>query len=478
MDEEKSVETIPSVASQDRSRSPPTPTFGNGQDQEQESSSLVDEAQIDGSVKQRYERGDFGGRLMIRRTTLALMAFVLVAVTAVSGYYLLELYNSRRGGSSNQGSNGDSSRAPGVRPKDCPYTLEDIEGLQDEVTNLESQLPCEFSLDDVEALKEQVSNLEAANDQLAEQLLDYLDINLMLNSSIAELQVQNGILAENNEDYQALNQQLNASLQELQYQNEFLAEQVETFAQLNQDLNDTASDLEEQVDRLEGEVDNLANQNDRLEALVSQLNNETEDLSEVVDLLEGNVSRLEGKIQELGVENDRLEGLVDDLRTVADFLDETSENLDESYEQVASVLAGQIATSRLLVAESLQNTYHQRVSNWDCAFRDRFALEDFESDPSLPIPDDKMPAVMAYVEERVLSDLCLDANDFELYMNDRYSGGDITSSRLTSSVSRYTWGALDYYFPDADGDGLTPEDWASTGYECGNLSPEKRYSRM
>jgi len=498
MDETRSIATAsvdsappePPNSNDELDREAPSAT-GDDDDDEDESLSLV----------KKGATSDKDGRILVRKSALALLVFLLIAFMALFGYFFAEWYMARK----EAADEASTFRGVGDIPitvnnvtndggcvqedeeevvPDCPYTFQDMEALQLEIDRLEELLAkqegddCEFSLEDVLQLQQEIDRLEAANDQLADQLDDYADLNNLLNASIQELQVQNGILAANNDEYEALNGQLNASLAELREQNAFLAEQVDIYAGLNQDLNATAYHLEEQVDRLEGEVDELTLQNDRLEALVGSFSTETEHLSELGDLLQDNVDRLEDKIEDLMVENDRLEGLVADLQTVADFLDDAAQNLNESFDEVTAFLAEQISTNRFLVVENLQNTYHQRVANWDCALRDRFALEDFTRDGNMPIPDDIFPVVMLYVEERVLSDLCLDTSDFELYMSNRYNGEDITVNRLTTSVQRYTWDALDHYFPEADEDGVAPEAWAAAAYECGNLSPENQYFTM
>ena len=452
---------------------------GTGRDQEAPSIFADEQPLMDDGIVKEGERVDgedakkgIWSKLMTRSNLITLL-FILIVLGAVVGGYYLARVDKVNEIMKNSDVNDDEN---------CLYSQEDIEALNQEIKSLEAALAaandddCEFTLEDVAALQQEIANLEAANDQLADQLEDYQDITNQLNASIQELQIQNEILEANNDEYERLNAQLNASLAELGEHAAFLAEQLDIYEGLNQDLNATAIHLEEQVDRLEEEVDDLTFQNDRLEGLVGALTNQTEDLSELTDMLEANVDRLEDRIEVLSAENDRLEGLVDDFQTVADFLEETAGSLGETYNDVAAALAGQITTNKLLVVESLQNTYHQRVSNWDCALHDRFALEDFANDSTMSIPNDKLPAVMAYVEERVLSDLCLDANDFEQYMEERYNGEAITTSRLTTSVSRYTWDALDYYFPDQiDEDGLTSDDWATALYDCGNLQPEKQY---
>ena len=369
-----------------------------------------------------------------------------------------------------------------ARGKPSPTSILDNENSDRDAPTIvqcqEETVDCEFSADDVLKLEQEIDRLEDANGVLADQLVEYDRINDRLNASIQELRDQNVILSENNDRYEELNGQLNSSIADLAEQNEILAEQVDIYTNLNTQLNNTSQELTEQVDRLEGEVDELSNQNDRLEGLVETLSNETDALDQLNDQLETNVANLEDQIDELSDENDRLESLTDDLQVVASFLNDTASNLNEAYEDIAATLAEQITTNRVLVLESLQNTYHQRVMNWDCAFYDTFALEEFVqgdgssgSTGNVAIPDNKMNDVMGYVEDRVLNDLSLNTQDFVEYMENRYPNQDITTNRLLTSVQRYTWYALDYYFPEFSDneEGLTPIDWANASYECSNL---------
>jgi chromosome segregation ATPase len=274
-----------------------------------------------------------------------------------------------------------------------------------------------------------------------------------------------------------LNNQLNDTIAELKGQNEFLEGQVDKFEELNKGLNATVDRLEGEVDRLEGEVTDLTDQNDRLEELVGSLSDETDHLSELNDLLQDNVDKLEDKISELETENDRLEKNIDDLETVVSFLDEVAGNIDETYEQISAFLAEQIKTNRFLVTEALENTFHQRVANWDCALRDQYALEEFANDDNIAIPEDRITGVLEYVDERVLSDLCLDKGDFNSYLEDEYTLNDVTIARLVTAVQKYTWDALDYYFPEEGETGLSDVDWADAKYDCGNLAANQKYTK-
>jgi peptidoglycan hydrolase CwlO-like protein len=383
--------------------------------------------------------------ILMKKSTLASLAFLLLAFVAAFGYFFTEWIYER-----------------------------DYKAGQ---TNcfMEEEVECPFTQDDIDSLTSEIDRMEDLNKQLSNQLDDYEDLTDRLNVSVEELKRQNEILSESNDQYENLNNQLNDTVAELKEQNQFLADQVDIFAELNKDLNETAGRLEDQVDRLEGEVDDLTAQNDRLEDLVGSLTNETDRLSELTDFLEENVNRLEGNIGSLETENNRLENNIADLRTVISFWDEVTDKSDETYVEMTTFLAQQISTNRLLVLEALQNTYHQRVANWDCALKDQFALEAFANDDNLPIPQDRVNEVLAYVDERVLSELCLDKNDFEEYLEDAYTINDINTNRLVASVQRYTWSAIDYYFPESGESGLAAEDWAAAEYDCGKLPANLNY---
>jgi hypothetical protein len=74
------------------------------------------------------------------------------------------------------------------------------------------------------------------------------------------------------------------------------------------------------------------------------------------------------------------------------------------------------------------------------------------------------------VDQRVLSELCLDVSDFELYLNEANANSDgITSFGLIRGVLLYTTQALDYYFPEKDETGLTLAGWSQASFTCDNL---------
>ena len=174
------------------------------------------------------------------------------------------------------------------------------------------------------------------------------------------------------------------------------------------------------------------------------------------------------------MENDRLEELNADLVTITKFLNTTAGALDDSLERVTEFLADQIVANQVLVLESLENTYLQRTGSWDCDYRDMYREFAFGRNFNEPIQD--LGLVLPYVEDRVLNELCLDLSDFETYLMATFPPDEVTSYRLQRAVLVYTSEALDYYFPEKDEFGLTPEDWADASFDCHNLPVDQAFT--
>ena len=138
--------------------------------------------------------------------------------------------------------------------------------------------------------------------------------------------------------------------------------------------------------------------------------------------------------------------------------------------------AGDITAYRVLVLETMQGLYMQRVTGWDCDFRSYFLTKPFATDRSAPIGQENYSDVLEYVDERVLSELCLSRSDFEGYLKAEYiQGGLLTTNQLMKGVAAYTSNAIDYYFPDDNDTGLTSLDWSEAGYKCENLPPDQMF---
>ena len=101
----------------------------------------------------------------------------------------------------------------------------------------------------------------------------------------------------------------------------------------------------------------------------------------------------------------------------------------------------------------------------------------FATDRSQVIGEDDYLDVLEYVDERILSELCLDPADFADRLRQRYESPQrITTNQLLSSVSAYTSDALEYYFPTGDKMGLSSLDWSNAGFRCEHLPLDLRYA--
>jgi hypothetical protein len=350
-----------------------------------------------------------------------------------------------------------------------------IPGLQTQIEELELEVD-RLGLE-VDRLTTEVDRLAVQNDRLE-------NLNDRLNSTVVEFEALNEQLNASNVVFELLNGDLNMTAFDLIGSVEDLQDQNEEFAILNTQLNETNLALSSEVNRLENATSLLERQNEQLFLLTESLSSETAQLESSNEQLNETVVDLEGMVVDFELENNRLTQLNSDLGTIVSFLNTTTANLDETFDAVSAFLAGQISVNRFLVLETLQNTYQQRLSSWDCDFRDAFRNRDFANDGNIPIGTDDYPEVVAYVDEQLLTELCLDQADFEQYLESAVVQGGIvppvstTVNQLITGVQTYTNLAVDYYFPD-NGDavgGLTEEEWLEASYNCENLPADLQFS--
>jgi hypothetical protein len=270
--------------------------------------------------------------------------------------------------------------------------------------------------------------------------------------------------------------------------------------------------------------------------------------------------------------NHELQMLNRNLTTIVTFLNHSNVdsmmNHPSSYEMISSYLTQQITINRNLLLKSLEMMYIQRVDNWDCLFYDTFpssrnrvrdytANNDTQTDADTTSTQNGSRATMIqrnsniatnytverviptmtsngmdpgtyttymeYINQRLLSDLCLNETDFQYFFEARVAkkrmGNDTEHNvvpieeEFVASVYSYTNHALMYYFPsdrntivhDIDmtksptsvsdnvtdatttmlqtqsvedtwnkESGLNPIDWMDANY-CQNLPKTKRY---
>mmetsp|Transcript_6566 Transcript_6566/g.12094 ORF Transcript_6566/g.12094 Transcript_6566/m.12094 type:complete len:511 (+) Transcript_6566:189-1721(+) len=336
-----------------------------------------------------------------------------------------------------------------------------IPGLENQVKALEEQV---MRLNtEIDRLSGEVDRLEDENDR-------YQDLNDQLNATVVELEDIRDDLNETVIDLGGIASDLNETTQDLTNQVDELESQNERYAALNRELNNSVISLASEVDYFKEALMDLTLENSILSNMTSALGSLTEQLTNTSVSQNETLTALQDFLQDLMTQNDRLEQFNSDLVTLVSFLNSTSVGLGNSLEDITDFLSNQISVNQGLVLNSLENTYRQRVQNWDCDFRDVFREEVFGNDFSTPIDTQtQLPAVLDYVDQRVLSELCLDVNDFASFLNAANADGTITSFRLIRDVLVYTDRALDYYFPESSERGVPLEEWVDSSFSCEQL---------
>lgn len=358
-----------------------------------------------------------------------------------------------------------------------------IPGLKTQVDRLEDQVALlESQIDDLESqvdrLGNEVDRLGGEVDRLVNETDRLEELNEVLELNVGNYTQQNERLNSTLVQFAELNNELNETVLELRVEVNGLTQQNVIFAGLNDELNQTVILLSQEVVDLESINGDLFRINNELWQSIDRLSNETAELSLQNEMLNATVANLDSQVANMSSEIDRLANVTTNLATLVSFLDETALSIDESFETFTVYLADQVVGYRSLVMETLENLYRQRTAFWDCDFREYFSLDTFTKERDAPIGPSLYPVVIEYIEERVLSDLCLNTTDFELFLaKDMVNTSNVSNASfnlMKRSVGRYTDLAVYYYFA-ARGDGITSELWSEANYNCDNLPLEVRY---
>jgi hypothetical protein len=309
--------------------------------------------------------------------------------------------------------------------------------------------------DEVDRLEEQVDRLQIQNEELQSLILK-------LNSTIDDLSGE-------------------LDMDTLSVENEKLKQSNLLLEEENEALSSLVDELQNQTDFLQATFGNLTVENEELKETVLELQQANEVAVNLTQSLNETNTELAELVETLNATNIELENLTQSLGTIVSFLDETSQGSDLTYEQLMGQLEEQITINRRLVLGQLQNTFLQRTQLWSCDYRNTFSGATFVESFNEPVGSANYESVMSYVQNSVLTDLCLNRTDFETYLtidfaqNGVVSPVEITSNQLTEGVSNYTGDVLNYYFPTGDETGLTPQDWADASYTCVNLPADKQF---
>lgn len=342
----------------------------------------------------------------------------------------------------------------------------------------------------VDRLEAEIDRLGSEVDDLEGQVDRYSEENDRMEKNNEEFGAQNDIFTSSNEVYEDLNDGLNVSVAELTRQNQLLEESNEEYAALNVELLESNEALTVEVDELGVLSTKLTATADEYEKLTDDLSTQVTKLEESNDELGTRVTGLESEVGNLGNENDRLSKLVEDFKKIESFLSEEAANIQQSVDQIAAFLTDQIDANRNLVLQRMATAYRQVTTSFTCGFDLTYRGFSFTSDPNSSLGGTWYPFAVigpgnedGYVEETVLTELCLDSDDFEAYLSN-FIGGEpntVTTNELQSGVSRYVDLAMVWYFPYEEEDatttvtGVGSGDWAEAGYNCENLPQEKQF---
>jgi exonuclease VII small subunit len=247
-------------------------------------------------------------------------------------------------------------------------------------------------------------------------------------------------------------------------------------------------ELETQVTRLEGAVDDLHVENDRYTTLNEELNGSVMELSAI----NMQFQQLNEQLNQSNIELERLSGVLgnqtaeyashnEDLRSLVGFLNSTGTELGQSVELLISYLDDRVQFYQSSSLRTLELDYRVLMRSWDCDFREFFLGDDFTVNAAVAVGATRYPAVRNYVQDRILDDLCLDATDWEVFMELVIVQGqveDVTTTQLVRGVQNYTAQALQFYFPRDDNvtvPTLEWSDWSEADYQCANLPKAFRW---
>jgi len=347
-----------------------------------------------------------------------------------------------------------------------------------ELENTTDQLGFEVDRlsNETDELSYQVDRLENETYGLGNLTEDLVEENEALNQSIILFQAENEQLNESNIFYQEQNEQLNESLI---IANDLVIE-----------LNETAEDLDNELQNITQINEELNESLEMALGLSADLNEKISNLTDVNEALNATNQVLAAQVANLTAVNEELNGLLDELRDIFQFLNETSGGFNDTLREIASELADQVLENRVILLKRTQQTYEQfRIPvKFECSYGNRFGNQlPWGIDWALPIESSggDYDVVIAFADEQVLSEVCANLTDFELFLSTDDEVGyqpsgvmpprDISSNQLLGGQMKYTAALMDYYFPNPGEDGLTLDDWIVANYTCDNLPPDQRF---
>lgn len=150
-------------------------------------------------------------------------------------------------------------------------------------------------------------------------------------------------------------------------------------------------------------------------------------------------------------ENQYFSELNGNLSIIASFISEEASVIQQSYEELVNFLATTIIVKRTLARIGLKDRMEAEIAGLECGFLVAFGAESFIQDTTLSIGPTSYEHVIDYINLKLFKDLCIDAQDFELFLSSEIlpSGSEkhnINIQDLTKGINLYTSEAMNYYF--------------------------------
>jgi hypothetical protein len=233
---------------------------------------------------------------------------------------------------------------------------------------------------------------------------------------------------------------------------------------LHLDLTEAVTALEEQNSNYNENIDELELANDQANAALDQLQNE--------------LSVIKEQNTELDKNNNHLESILA-------FLTQTGIDLDTTVDELTIYLSNEIDENSGLVLLSLEHSYQNVYKYWTATgiFDNLFENKSWFQNKDLPLGSDEYTALMDYIEEFIISEVCADQSDFENFLvNDPvidYSGSsppvNISFRSLRAGIERYFTALMNHYF-SINENGLAKKVWVEAEFDCKNLAPSKLFT--
>eukprot|EP00521_Asterionellopsis_glacialis_P020755 CAMPEP_0195319662 /NCGR_PEP_ID=MMETSP0708-20121125/5640_1 /TAXON_ID=33640 /ORGANISM="Asterionellopsis glacialis, Strain CCMP134" /LENGTH=447 /DNA_ID=CAMNT_0040385921 /DNA_START=1160 /DNA_END=2506 /DNA_ORIENTATION=- len=332
----------------------------------------------------------------------------------------------------------------------------------------------------------QIDRLEDQADAVQEELKIFIaqnnrfrDSNIKLRSSVTELEEQNEIFNASNALFMDLNEDLNSSVAELEAQNQLLSESNAVFKELHEDLEERSTDLKVQVTGLESNVTNLSEVNQALSDNIAQLNDHPIHVLSYSPTL-WHTTLNNGDLVFISHEVCITKGIIVLAFPIIDSLQINMFRIFHEYLLVAINVSDMTLAISSGTHEKYGTYLFAAVDNWECKYNDAFRNTHFMRDENkIPIGSKWYAKVSDYTKERVLDDLCLKSDDFDLFLGELiFNVSEVPVKIVSSDYKRgmdvYLQRAFMHYF---GGDGLTSQDWYDAEFDCELLPEELKFDR-